>query len=120
MPLYHKYHWITIFYEDNFLFDSLHLTNCRILRINKVYNKCNTSIDMVDSDMAKRGVGQPKKEPTSVRSIRLPDRVWKLVSKESKMYRSVNQYFLSLVENDLIKRKLLKKSERKNSKNKKG
>ena len=77
-----------------------------------IYNNCNTSIDIVDSDMAKRGVGQPKKEPTSVRSIRLPDRVWKLVSKESKKFRSVNQYILSLIENKLIEEDKLDGSKR--------
>ena len=77
-----------------------------------IYNNCNTSIDDVVSDMAKRGVGQPKKEPTSVRSIRLPDRVWKLVSKESKKFRSVNQYLLSLIEDKLIDGKKLNDSKR--------
>ena len=76
------------------------------------YNNCNTSIGIVDSDMAKRGVGQPKKEPTSVRSIRLPDRVWKLVSKESKNHRSVNRYILSLIEDSLIDNDKLKESKR--------
>tara|TARA_B100000989_G_scaffold9613_1_gene6508 strand:+ start:3758 stop:4066 length:309 start_codon:yes stop_codon:yes gene_type:complete len=76
------------------------------------YNNCNTSIGIVDSDMAKRGVGQPKKEPTSVRSIRLPDRVWKLVSKESKNHRSVNRYILSLIEDSLIDNDKLKDSKR--------
>ena len=76
------------------------------------YNNCNTSIGIVDSDMAKRGVGQPKKEPTSVRSIRLPDRVWKLVSRESKSYRSVNNYILSLIEDSLIDEGKLNDSKR--------
>ena len=57
-------------------------------------------------------VGRPESEPTSVRSIRLPDRIWKLVGEVSKDFRSVNEYFLSLVENDLIKKKVLKKSSR--------
>ena len=56
--------------------------------------------------------GRPVEEPSSVRSIRVPDRVWKLVSKVSEGNRSINEYFLSLVENDLIKKKVLKKSER--------
>jgi hypothetical protein len=77
-----------------------------------IYNNCNTSIDIVDSDMAKRGVGQPKKEPTSVRSIRLPDRIWKLVSKESKKYRSVNSYILSLIEDSLVRNNKLNDSKR--------
>jgi len=75
-------------------------------------NNCNTSIGLVDCDMAKRGVGQPKKEPTSVRSIRLPDRIWKLVSRESKKYRSVNSYILSLIEDSLVRNNKLNDSKR--------
>ena len=58
--------------------------------------------------------GRPVREPSSLRSIRLPVRLWNLVYKASKGYRSVNEYFLSLVENDLIKKKVLNKSERRN------
>ena len=57
--------------------------------------------------------GRPREEPSNVRSIRLPQRVWKLVNKASKGSRSVNEYIQTLIENDLIKRKMLKKSERK-------
>ena len=57
--------------------------------------------------------GRPRVEPTIVRSVRLPNRVWKLVQKASKGSRSVNEYIQTLIENDLIKRKMLKKSERK-------
>ena len=57
--------------------------------------------------------GRPPREPSSVRSVRLPVRLWNMVYKASKDFRSVNEYFLSLVENDLIKRKMLKRSERK-------
>ncbi len=77
-----------------------------------INNNCNTSIAMVDLDMAKRGVGKTKKEPTSVRSIRLPDRIWKLVSKESKKYRSVNRYITSLIEDSLIRNDKLDDSKR--------
>ena len=56
--------------------------------------------------------GRPFTEPSSLRSVRLPVRLWNKVYKTSKDYRSVNEYFLSLVENDLIKKKDLKKSER--------
>ena len=56
--------------------------------------------------------GRPVSEPTSVRSIRLPDRLWKLVTDASEGNRSVNEYLVSLMENDLIKKKVLKKSER--------
>ena len=57
--------------------------------------------------------GRPREEPTNVRSVRLPNRVWKLVQKASKGSRSLNEYIQTLIENDLIKRKMLKKSERK-------
>ena len=57
-------------------------------------------------------VGRPVSEPTSVRSVRLPDRLWKLVSDASKGNRSVNEYFLSLVENELIRKKILEKTSR--------
>ena len=57
--------------------------------------------------------GRPFEEPTNIRSIRVSDRVWKLVQKASKGSRSVNEYIQTLIENDLIKRKMLKKSERK-------
>ena len=57
--------------------------------------------------------GRPREEPTNVRSVRLPNRVWKLVQKASKSSRSVNEYIQTLIENDLIKRKMIKKSERK-------
>ena len=57
--------------------------------------------------------GRPREEPTNVRSVRLPIRFWKLVQKASKGSRSVNEYIQTLIENDLIKRKMLKKSERK-------
>ena len=57
-------------------------------------------------------VGRPQVEQSSVRSVRLPVRIWNKVYKASKDFRSVNEYLLSLVENDLIKKKDLKKSER--------
>ncbi len=44
--------------------------------------------------------GRPREEPTDVRSVRLPNRVWKLVQKASKGSRSVNEYIQSLIEND--------------------
>ena len=46
---------------------------------------------------------RPREEPTNVRSIKITDRVWKLVNKASKGYRSINEYLLSIIENDLIK-----------------
>ena len=57
-------------------------------------------------------VGRPQVEQSSVRSVRLPVRIWNKVYKASKDFRSVNEYFLSLVENDLIEKKDLEKSER--------
>ena len=65
-------------------------------------------------------VGRPQVEQSSVRSVRLPVRIWNKVYKASKDFRSVNEYLLSLVENDLIKEKDLKKSERRSPLNKKG
>ena len=56
--------------------------------------------------------GRPQVEQSSVRSVRLPVRIWNKVYKASKDFRSVNEYFLSLVENDLIEKKDLEKSER--------
>ena len=65
-------------------------------------------------------VGRPQVEQSSVRSVRLPVRIWNKVYKASKDFRSVNEYFLSLVENDLIKKKDLKKSERRSPVTSKG
>ena len=62
--------------------------------------------------------GRPKDEPTSLRSLRLPVRLWNMVYKASKNFRSVNEYFLSLVENDLTKRKMLKESDHRKNKSK--
>jgi hypothetical protein len=62
-------------------------------------------------DKSNKG-GRPQVEKSSVRSVRLPVRIWNKVYGASKNFRSVNEYFLSLVENDLIKKKELKKSER--------
>ena len=64
--------------------------------------------------------GRPQVEKSSVRSVRLPVRIWNKVYKASKEFRSVNEYFLSLVESDLIKKKDLKKSERRSPVTSKG
>ena len=56
--------------------------------------------------------GRPQVEQSSVRGVRFPVRIWNKVYKASKDFRSVNEYFLSLVESDLIKKKELKESER--------
>ena len=65
-------------------------------------------------------VGRPQVEQSSVRSVRLPVRIWNKVYKASKDFRSVNEYLLSLVEDDLIKKKDLKKSERRSPVTSKG
>jgi len=49
----------------------------------------------------------------NIRHLKMPEKLWKLVTKASKSDRSINDYIISLIENDLIKRKMLKKSERK-------
>ena len=56
--------------------------------------------------------GRPEVEQSSVRGVRFPVRIWNKVYKASKDFRSVNEYLLALVENDLVKKKELKKSER--------
>ena len=50
---------------------------------------------------------------SNIRHLKMPEKLWKLVTKASKSDRSINDYIISLIENDLIKRKMLKKSERK-------
>ena len=50
---------------------------------------------------------------SNTRHLKMPEKLWKLVTKASKSDRSINDYIISLIENDLIKRKMLKKSERK-------
>ena len=65
-------------------------------------------------------VGRPQVEQSSVRSVRLPVRIWNKVYGASKDFRSVNEYFLSLVANDFIKKKELKKSERRSPVTSKG
>ena len=60
--------------------------------------------------MGKAKRGRPKCEPTNLRSIRLPNRIWKLVEKQSKNNRSVNEYILSVIEDELIKKKVLDSS----------
>ena len=49
----------------------------------------------------------------NTRHLKMPERLWKLVTKAAKNNRSINDYMITLIENDLIKRKMLKKSERK-------
>lgn len=74
----------------------------------KVINNCVTNRDVVISN--EMGRGRPKKEPTRLRSIRLPERLWKLVDKSIKKdYRSVNALFRKLVEDHLSDNDLLEK-----------
>ena len=56
---------------------------------------------------------QSKISVNNTRHLKMPERLWKLVSKASKSDRSVNDYIINLIENDLIKKKMLKKSDRK-------
>ena len=49
----------------------------------------------------------------NTRHLKMPERLWKLVTKAAKNNRSINDYIITLIENDLIKRKMLKKSDRK-------
>ena len=54
-----------------------------------------------------------KMSVSNTRHLKMPEKLWKLVTKVSKSERSINDYIISLIENDLIKRKMLKKSDRK-------
>ena len=64
--------------------------------------------------------GRPQVEQSSVRGVRFPVRIWSKVYGTSKDFRSVNEYLLSLVEDDLIKKKDLKTSERRSPATTKG
>lgn len=72
----------------------------------KVINSCVTNRNVVISD--EMGRGRPKQEPTRLRSIRLPERLWKLVDKAVKNeYRSVNALFRKIIEDHLTEKNLL-------------
>ena len=60
--------------------------------------------------MAKAKRGRPVCEPTYLRSVRLPNRIWKLVEKQSRKNRSVNEYILSVLEDELIEKEVLDSS----------
>ena len=60
--------------------------------------------------MAKVKRGRPVCEPTYLRSVRLPNRIWKLVEKQSRKNRSVNEYILKIIEDELIEKKVLDSS----------
>ena len=70
--------------------------------------------------MAKAKRGQPKKEPTSIHSLRVPDRLWKLVEKQSKNSRSINEYLTSIIEDKLSEDDVLDSALRKSPKTKSG
>ena len=60
-----------------------------------------------------------KGDINNIRHLKMPERLWKLVSKASKNNRSIHDYIITLIENDLIKRKMIKKSDRKKFSSKK-
>ena len=45
---------------------------------------------------------------SNIRNLKMPEKLWKLVTKASKSDSLINDYIISLIENDLIKRKMLK------------
>ena len=45
---------------------------------------------------------------SNIRHLKMPEKLWKLVTKASKSNGTINDYIISLIENDLIKRKMLK------------
>ena len=49
----------------------------------------------------------------NIRHLKMPESLWKLVTKAAKNNRSIHDYLITLIENDLIKRKMLKKADRK-------
>jgi len=48
-------------------------------------------------------VGRPKVEDSSVKSIRLPNRLWKLIKESGISYRSTNEFITRVIESHLIK-----------------
>ena len=56
---------------------------------------------------------QTKISVSNTRHLKMPEKLWKPLTKASKSYQSINDYIISLTEDDLIKRKMLKKSDRK-------
>ncbi|MFC1620186.1 hypothetical protein ACFL45_09595 [Candidatus Neomarinimicrobiota bacterium] len=64
--------------------------------------------------MADMGRGRPKEEESSVRSIRLPSRIWKLLTNASaNEYRSVNGQIQKLVEDFLVDSGMMTDADRK-------
>tara|TARA_S200000501_G_scaffold175913_1_gene165598 strand:- start:100 stop:324 length:225 start_codon:yes stop_codon:yes gene_type:complete len=60
-----------------------------------------------------------KSDIDNIRHLKMPERLWKLVYKASKNNRSIHDYIITLIEDDLIKRKMIKKSDRKKFSSKK-
>ncbi len=62
-------------------------------------------------------VGRKKREPTKVSAIRLPARIWGLI-KQAATDRdvTVNHLVWSLIEDFLVRRKYMKKADRKREK----
>jgi|TARA_B100000959_G_scaffold109919_1_gene115966 hypothetical protein len=58
-------------------------------------------------------VGRPKVEDSSVKSIRLPNRLWKLIKESGISYRSTNEFITRVIESHLIKNGFLTERERK-------
>lgn len=61
----------------------------------------------------KKGNNHHQENVGNIRHLKMPERLWKLVTKAAKNNRSIHDYIITIIENDLIKRKMLKKSERK-------
>ena len=61
-----------------------------------------------------KNLNKSNSDTGNIRHLKMPERLWKLVSKASKNNRSIHDYIINLIENDLIKRKMIKKSEKKN------
>ena len=60
-----------------------------------------------------KNLNKSNSDTGNIRHLKMPERLWKLVSKASKNNRSIHDYIVTLIENDLIKRKMIKKSDRK-------
>jgi hypothetical protein len=47
-------------------------------------------------------VGRPKLEDSAIKAVRMPVRLWRLLSKASKEYRTRNELIVRLVEDHLL------------------
>jgi hypothetical protein len=57
--------------------------------------------------------GRPRTEETTMSAVRMPVRLWRLLSKAAKGYRTRNELIVRLVESHLVENGLLNNSERK-------